>query len=230
MSIAAGGLPADWLLSVLARGRSMETSLRLRFETTNVRMTLHFVAHALREVESSIRDVLLPRDFQPPRAETQTAEILAICASLGFARDDGPVTNWVSLAGRLHQLAHRRALALPSEGPLVIQRLVSSWDSVLDPLLEKYEAQYQVVVPQLIALAVTPSPSEIDLKHLQNDLPNNFGALGVFFDKIQSGAWLPLIEKAGYFENSPPLDYDAEAGTIRAPRWPQAEYLARFAS
>ncbi len=117
---------------------------------------------------------------------------------------------------------------MPGETPEWIRRFVFECESVLDPILERYEVQYQAVVPLLIELAGKLAPSQSDLQLLRKNLPNNLGALGLFFDRIASGAWLPLIASAGYFENAPPLEYDPDAGTLRAPRWPQAEYLARY--
>jgi hypothetical protein len=189
-------------------------------------MNIHFIAHALREVNSSVLSVLIPREFVAPETETQAAKIRAVGTWLGL--DEKAISEWKRLAARLPGTAHRRALALPTATPAHVNRLIAEWDSILDLLLERYESKYIAVVPRLMELASKTAPSKLDVDELRNRLPNNLGALALFFDKIPSGAWLPLVAEAGFFEHPPPLEYDAEAGTLRAPRWPQAEYLARF--
>ncbi len=198
----------------------------IAFESQNLQMSIHFIGHALREVNSSLLSVLVPRDFVNPESDTQAAKIRAAGAGLGL--DGSVTTQWLALAARLPSTAHRRALALSAATQVDINRLMADWDSMLDPLLERYESRYIAVVPRLEELASKTAPTKSDVSELRNQLPNNLGALALFFDKIQSGAWLPLVAEAGFFDHPPPLEYDADAGTVRAPRWPQAEYLARF--
>jgi hypothetical protein len=189
-------------------------------------MSIHFIAHALREVNSSVLSVLVPREFVAPETETQAAKIRAVGVWLGL--DEKPIGDWQTLAAQLPGRAHRRALALSTATAADVSRLMAEWDSMLDLVLEHYESKYIAVVPRLLELASKTAPGKPDLDELRNRLPNNLGALALFFDKIQSGEWLPLVAVAGFFEHPPPLEYDPDAGTLRAPRWPQADYLARF--
>jgi hypothetical protein len=190
--------------------------------------TFHFVGHALREVDSALRAVLLPRDFvKSERGHTHTAEIRAICAWLGLPEGSAIPTNWLQLAEQSASNAHRRALAAPVSDVSRARQLVERWEDVLDVLLERYEAKYVAVVPLLKALATRPSPTEKDLQDLRNRIPNNLDALSIFFQGVTSAHWLKPLVEAGYYEDPPAIEVDSEAGTVRFPPWPQGEYLLR---
>lgn len=190
--------------------------------------TFHFVSHALREVESAVREVLLPRDFvKPTKGQNHPAEIRAICNWLDIPEGSSTTTNWLRLAEQSAPNAHRRALALPVGDISQAHALVDRWGDVLDPLLERYEAKYVAAVPLLRALAAKSAPSQKDLHELRNQVPNNLDALSIFFDSLTSPNWLAPLAEAGYYEDPPAPDIDPEAGTVRFPPWPQGEYLIR---
>src|SRR5947208_6078501 len=77
--------------------------------------TTHLVAHLLREIESSIRDVL---ETVTARPKGHKDEIRAILAALEIPETDQVATAWLNLAGMdneyaLHSRAHRDALSGP---------------------------------------------------------------------------------------------------------------------
>ncbi len=97
-----------------------------RFMATepHFRSTTHLVSHALREIESSLRDVLETykeraerieeekKKKNVPAEENHRKEILAILRGLGIPEDDRVAQAWLRLPGRenefaLHARAHR---------------------------------------------------------------------------------------------------------------------------
>lgn len=90
----------------------------------------HTVAHYLREVDSAIRTVLEPMVERKRRVEIEAmkkgkhqAWIAEMVVVLGFADPKAVAAPWWGVAGQLHDLAHRDALAPPRPMDDVFRRL-----------------------------------------------------------------------------------------------------------
>jgi hypothetical protein len=71
------------------------------------RTTTHLVAHCFREIESAIRDVLLPHDYQPQKTDKDNnhrAEIDAILLLYSIEESNPVAMAWRKLADQDHDL------------------------------------------------------------------------------------------------------------------------------
>jgi hypothetical protein len=203
--------------------------------------TTHLVAHLLREIESAIRSVALPADFEPPsacpqcgnRPETHKKQIQAILAAYELPDTEAVSTVWLKLAGlsgeSLARSAHRDALGEPRPVNDRFRRLWDEMEGLLDVVLRKFERRFLDAMPVLDGLLAKSTPAAEDTKTLRNKVPQNLVTLGYFFDKLENPAWLPLLRKDGFFAHPPALERDDENGTIAFPTWPQSRFLARMA-
>lgn len=216
---------------------------RLMASSRPLETTPHLVAHLLREVESALRDVLLPYDFAWPtpcihcgsRAGSHKKEIKAILAAYGFKETEGVAEAWLRLSGwdedaGLARLAHRNALGRPRLADEALRQAWEEMQTLLDVVLQKFETQFLQSFKILDELLTKTAPSAADVKRLRNNVPNNLVTSSYFFDKLQDPVWLPLLRKDGFFAQPAAPERDEEKGTIGFPPWPESRYLARMAA
>ncbi len=180
--------------------------------------TMHLVAHCLREIESSLRGVLLPRgyDCRAP-SERHKDEVRAILAAYGFADDDTVTKVWHRLCDRrddlaLHGLAHRNALRSPRA---LDGSLVELWDLMedfLDELLDRFEARFAEHVLFIDELLRKEYPGQQDVGLFLQRVPQNYVTEEHFFT-LASPHWLEPLRAEGDFE-SPPQVRTAEYGRL----------------
>lgn len=205
--------------------------------------TPHLVAHLLREVESALRDVLLPYGFGRPvpcphcgsRPGSHKKEIRAILAAYGFEETEDAAEAWLRLSSwdedaGLARLAHRNALGRPRLADDTLGRAWEEMQALLDVVLDRFETRFLESFKVLDELLGKTTPSAADAKRLRNNAPNNLVAFAYFFDKLQNPAWLCLLRKEGFFTQPPPPEHDDEGATIGFPPWPESRYLARMAA
>ncbi len=201
----------------------------------------HFIAHSLREVESALRDVLLPYNYTPPEAcpacdnrpEGHKKEIEAIARAYRF--NEQLKKEWIRLViqqdkkGGLARYAHRDALARPRVYDEQFEQVCDEFDHMLELLLDKFEVQFAQIFPRLDLLLRKDKPTREDVTWLKNSVPNNFVTYSYFFDKLGSHLWLALLKSKGFFTHLPREEYDPETGRVSFFPWPQSRYLARMA-
>jgi hypothetical protein len=217
--------------------------------------TTHFVGHSLREIESSLRDVLMPiskssepseplelgankkksNKKNPSGDEKHKAEIETVLKVLEIPETSPVGQTWLSLPGKdneygLAKRTHRNALkqTRPIDG-----EFWEFWDkmqAVLDGVLDRFEAKYAEVCCSLDELVAKPEPTDQDLLKLCNSIPNSFVTMSYFFERLQSPGWLNKLQEKGFFKNPPEPEIDPERGGIRFRPWPQSGYLVRMAS
>ncbi len=209
--------------------------------TPQVASTTHFVAHCLREIESALRDVLEPVAAEPQdelkakkgkgkaSETTQRDEILAVLAGLSIPDSDPVAQTWLGVIGRnnacaLHARAHRAALGRPRPVDAEFNRFWDEMQTVLDVVLDRFEARYVTFHRRVDELLAVAAPDERDVVTLRDKVPNSLDALEYFFGKA-GPAWLAPLNAAGFFGRPP----ETEEG-YRAPTWPQSQYLARMAA
>lgn len=203
----------------------------LLLEQPWLRTSSHTAAHFLREIESAVREVLVPADFKKPESGGHTASINAALASLGLADDKALGELWRRIASGdpLHSRAHRDNLAQARPLDNEARVYFASVETLFDRLLERVEVKFLDFVSTIDALLDTDSPSATHVERLIKKVPNNPTTLAHFFEKASDPRWLPLLAEKGYFRYPPePLRNEA-AGTISFPWWPQSRYLVRMA-
>jgi hypothetical protein len=216
--------------------------------------TTHFVGHSLREIESSLRDVLEPianptlsnpnlikcpsckqKFSQPKQAPTHKDEITAILKALDIPDTDDVAQTWLKLPGQkneygLHKRAHRNDLAPPRPVDQDFRQFWSEIQVILDTVLNRFETLYSEVYCLLDELLKKSTPTKDDLKKLRLNVPNSFATRRYFFDRLHSPGWLSKLQEKGFFQNPPEPEIDTERGLIRFLPWPQSHYLVRMAS
>lgn len=201
----------------------------------------HIVSHLLREIESSLRDVLEPivelSDLENLGAKygRHKAEIIIILKALKISETEKLAKVWLKLAGKeneygLNARAHRDNLSIPR--PLS-HEFFEFWDefqTILDLVLEKFESHFIEYFNKLDRLLEISHVRESEIKLLKQKIPNNKITFNYFFDKLSSHEWLIPLNSNGFFDNPPPIIKDGIKGRTAYPFWPESRYLARMAS
>lgn len=195
----------------------------------------HLIAHCLREIESSVRDVMLPLDFKATKGsqETQKEEILTILSLHGIDPDHEVAKLWIRIANRqeeiaLHHLAHRNSLDRPRESGDTFEELWTGMQALLDMILNRMEANYVGFISILDGLLAKTTVSDADISTLKGKVPSSPVTYNYFFEKLDDSNWLTPLKDAGFFKTPPPPMEHPEGGTSY-PFWSQALYLKKMA-
>ncbi len=199
----------------------------------------HVVGHLLREVESAIRAVLRgigepARQDRAPQSNHKR-EIQKVLTALDISESDPVAKAWLRLGERtdeyaLHRLAHRDSLASPRPISDEFRAFWAETLTLLDVVLDRFEARYLAVMPTLSALLGRQKPTREDARTLKNNVPNNIATLGYFFDKLDNPAWSEPLRQEGFFGRPPEPMVNDDEQTVSFPPWPVARYLRRMAS
>jgi len=125
----------------------------------------HLVAHLLREVESSVRQVLRPAGTgAKAEDEGHVADIRAVLGVLGISEQDWVADLWLGLAGKgglrgLAPHAHRPGLEVPRPLTPEFLEFADRVEQVLDEALEQFEVSYYEIFERLDALLATETPA-----------------------------------------------------------------------
>ncbi|MBW2309257.1 MAG: hypothetical protein JRG73_20235 [Deltaproteobacteria bacterium] len=212
---------------------------RLIKDKTLLESVNHVIAHLFREIESALRDVLESLTDRSKREkkdctsdkETHKTKISVILKSLDISETDPVAKAWLGLAGKegLISRVHRKSLDKPPSIDTEFLQFCDRMDTILDFILDKFEAQYLRIVQVLDELLAISSPTSDDVKRLKNNIPNNLVSYGYFFNNLSNYAWLEPLKSEGFFQHPPEPVHYVEEGTIAFPVWPQSRYLARMA-
>jgi len=202
----------------------------------------HLVAHLLREVESSLHDVLesiteqksestvCDTCGQETNSTTHSDKIKVISNKLKLPEE---VTNtWIGLSGKkgLHKFAHRSGLSSTRQIDDDFNKFWIGMETVFSVVLDSLEACYIEILTKLDELATKQKPLKSDAKFFCSKIPNNYNTHYHFFNKLSSPDWLPLLEAESVFLEAPEPEQDIETGGIRHPLWPAAVYLEKMAT
>lgn len=195
----------------------------------------HLIAHCLREIESSVRDVMLPLDFKPtPKSkETQKEEIQAILTLYGIDQEDEVAKLWIRIANKqeeiaLHHLAHRNSLGRPRESGSSFDELWTGMQALLDVLLSRMEANYLGFITVLDDLLAKTAIGKNEVSTLKSKVPNSPVTYNYFFERLDNPIWLTPLKEDDFFQ-SPPPPLEHPDGGISYPFWPQGIYLKKMA-
>jgi hypothetical protein len=216
--LLVGGEPAAFFLDA---ARLMDGDYRLE-------ATSHVVAHLLRELNLSMREVLrpmVPDDCWPEYGEkdAQAKQITAICDALGIDESDPFRSLWREFVLPLAELAHRYSRAAPRPVDDDFRELWAQGQVVVHQVARRIEANYTRALPLVDELA----DGAPDVDRLRQEVAHSTVVLDRFFERA-GVAWLEPLRNGGYFANPPPLVYE-EDGSVAYARWPQARHLARIA-
>lgn len=215
---------------------------RMLAETSPYISTTHLVAHLLREIESSLRRVLLPYDYpspaeclhchHKPEEERHKKQIEAI-ASI-YSLDKTIRAQWVVLAtgSKKHEhgfaaFAHRDALTIPRLLDNACGQMMVKFEWILVTVLDAFERQSLHVYTFLDELLAKQQPGKDDVSKLKNKIPANWATYSYFFSRLENPMWLgPLSQKDAF---AVPTE-DVGEGYLRYSPWPQAMYLKKMVS
>lgn len=215
--------------------------------------TTNMVAHALREVESALRQVLAPLAARrlPTTAPTATAEVpadteeeigrgthkeqvIAALTGLRIPLNDELAKAWLAIPGGKgpHSYAHRRSLRPTRVLDDEFQELWATIEAIFHGVLDRFEAQYLVIFDTVDALARKENPARTDAQYFAESIPNNFVAHTKFFEQLTNPKWLAMLRAKSIFRDPPAVEYGFDNGTttMRYPSWPATTYLRKMAA
>jgi hypothetical protein len=192
--------------------------------------TTHLASHLLREIEKSLRDVLLVfiNISDKPKDDGHKWEIRQILKGVDIPDDNPIATLWLRHAPTLARRAHRDNLLPPRPADDTFQQFLDEMESVFDVVLTSFESKYLNVHAVLDTKLLIENPTNGDAKWLKVNVPNNQAALGYFIDRLNNPNWLAPLLAEGLFDRPPAPIYESEKNTTFFPPWSLSKYLIRM--
>lgn len=200
--------------------------------------TSHLVGHLIREIESSLRDVLQPlvqeagtvgEMSKKDNKEKHKLQIRSILTLLGIPLEDEVAQKWLSQAGTYHLRAHLESLGAPRPLEASSAAFFDAFEGILDYVLNRMEANYSWIFVRVDALAAKSPATDDDVRLLLRSFPQDVVVLRRFFERASDPSWLPLIRQRGMYNAPPGPELHPDEGTVSFPPWPQAQLLVRLA-
>jgi hypothetical protein len=200
-------------------------------EDLPLRSTGMLVSHLFRELESALREVLLPDAIRndPPAGQRHVLEVQGVLDWLGIPADNPAAIVWLAEARKLHTYAHRVRMEQTPLDAAVRVRLAALED-MLDVVLDRFETRYVTVLQRLETLAAVRDPGKAHVKLLLGAFPQDYLTQERFFGLLDAPRWLPHLREYGFFSTPPAPETDDEARTVVFPAWPASTYLVRMTS
>jgi hypothetical protein len=207
-------------------------ALRLIGSRASFEAVTHLVGHCFREIESALRDVLLP-DGPPAgkgKEDNHSREIKAILTAYEIDHADEVALAWLRMSGRegedaLHRAAHRNALGEPRPFDDGFGAYCDRVETLLDEVLDRFEANFSKHLKMVDELARSPEPTASHVKRLLKVVPNNRVTLARFFGQIDA-KWVAPLNAAGCFATVPARE-EVEGFPARYSAWQLSSYLSR---
>jgi hypothetical protein len=196
------------------------------------------VGHLIREVESSLRDVLQPlakeagtvgEMTKKDKDEKHKFEITSILSLLGIPLDNEVGQKWLSQAGMYHTKAHRQSLGAPRPLEASLVQFFDEFEGIIDYVLNRMEANYSWIFVRVDELAAKTPVTDADLGLLLGSFPQDAIVLGRFFERANDPSWLTLARQRGLYDTPPEPELHSDDGTVSFPPWPQTQLLVRLA-
>lgn len=222
--------PAAWYADALALHND-------RFSFLFARANL--IAHALREAESGLRDVLLAPEFVPVTCETcnetingHQQEITAILQAYEITGDDETARLWREFAGPaatsgLAGLAHKSSLDLPKPFDAGSAEVFTNVSKIFATLFAKFDftfGRYVKVLDELLQAKQLRKKKEIAA--FKGAIPHTDLTYDYFFTRATNPQWLTDLHNHDAFRLTPE-PYRREGAHV-FPAWPQGVYLRRL--
>ncbi len=200
--------------------------------------TSHLVGHLIREIESSLRDVLQPlaqeagtvgEMTKKDKDEKHKFQIKSILTLLDIPLDNDVAQRWLSQAPIYHMRAHRESLGAPRPLDASLMAFFDEFEAILDYVLNRMEANYSWVFVRVDALAAKTPVADADVGTLLGSFPQDVNVLMRFFERASDPSWLSLIRQRGMYDTPPEPEIQSD-NTVSMAAWPQTQLLVRFAS
>ncbi|MFI7300239.1 hypothetical protein [Streptomyces sp. NPDC050121] len=200
-------------------------------EDLPLRSTGMLVSHLFRELESALREVLLPDAIRndTTKGHRHLFEVKGVLDWLGIPTDSPAGRVWLAEATKLHGYAHRVRMEQTPMDAAVRVRLAELED-MLDIVLDRFETRYVTVLQRLETLAAIRNPGKAHVKLLLGAFPQDYLTQERFFGLLDAPQWLPHLHEHGFFSTPPAPEPDDEARTVAFPAWPASTYLVRMTS
>ncbi|WP_430477286.1 hypothetical protein ACQZM9_34210 [Streptomyces sp. P11-1] len=215
--------PAGWYADICA----------LLDENLPLRSTGMLVSHLFRELESALREVLLPdairNDPTAGAGQRHVFEVQGVLDWLGIPADNPAAIVWLAEARKLHTYAHRVRMEQTPMDAAVRMRL-ADLENMLDVVLDRFETRYVTVLQRLETLAAVRNPGKAHVKLLLGAFPQDYLIQERFFGLLDAPQWLPHLHEHGFFSTPPAPESDDEERTVAFPAWPASTYLMRMTS
>lgn len=198
------------------------------FETTT-----HLVAHLIREIESSLRSVLLVfvKSSDKPKDKVHKWNIQQIIKGLDIPEEDPIVSLWLKHAPTLaHGRAHRDNLNRPRPVNKDFLIYIDAMETIFDFVLTKFEEKYLTIHDALDQKLLIENPTTNDAKWLKLNVPNNQAAIGYFFNRLQNPNWLDALQTEGLFDRPPEPVFEPEKNSTYYPTWALSRFLVRIST
>jgi len=200
------------------------------FKSDNLQTKSYLLAHAAREIEAGLRDVLTREGEEIKKAEVNKKykHLTSIAVALGVDSNDPLVKKWFKVARIFHKYAHRHGVSkeprkksdfesLWREFEDILFRLVGSYYSLLDRVdrILKYETPTNEILDTL------PNLLELEARR------------SYFFRNLKWFQWLKPLKERGYFDpknNPKPEEISAQSGHYRVHIWFALDYLEYVAN
>jgi len=218
-----------------------EDACRMVAAPGDLRATSHLVGHALREVESAVREfaIALADAREPaPLAEEPDAQV---CDSRRAAAEIDrcvrvlAIVNGVAVADAwkglgLHRVAHRNRRDAPRGLDQGVEKSWRGFMTVVAAVLDRATELYEQHLAGADALLALSHPTGADADRLRDYFPRNFAFRDHFFGKLTNPAWLPMLRRRGMLRSPPRPTLFADGTMLMRLPWPEAGYVARMAA
>ena len=125
-----------------------EDACRLMHRPGDLKALTHIIGHLCRETESALRDMIRPLDPTLKKrsgggsGSGHEVEVTALLKLLGLDGDPSATADWLSLVGKLHDMAHRKDLRAPPPPDEQFNRIWHAFNRTLSAVLLKLEHRY----------------------------------------------------------------------------------------
>lgn len=166
------------------------------------------------------------RELKPRIAHKD--QIRKIVARLGLAPDGDIASKWASLTdsfGRAHERSFHRSLQVDEEFRSQYQR---PFETVIRAVAVALQSRYVALMRRVEELAAMPDHARA-AKLFASEIPGAFPLQRHFYEKLQTGDWLPYLAKEDLLGEPLAGPNDGISGGMRFRQWPVGDYLLRMA-
>ena len=200
----------------------------------NIDSKPYILSHLAREIESGLRDSLVPNEKIDQRKCESCSQMInrkighkeSILKAIGIDSENEFAKKWHKIAKEFPGYAHRRG---SWKEPREKESFTDLWLIFID-VLEYLVGNYYSISDRLDLIMKSNDPSEHNLGTVKNLLKHNARYV-YFFNNLNGSDWLiPLINE-GYFKaelNPPSVEVEDTPGHYSMPYWQCLSYLEKI--
>jgi hypothetical protein len=177
---------------------------------TQIISKTNLIGHLAREIDSSLKDALLPTSSEVSAKEetkskdkrcslmegpTHRQKIMLILRKTD--EGDKLVKEWFDVSDTFHRMAHRRAFYQPVRP---VEEMLGLWERY-EKILEVFVGSFYSMTDLLDRYLTLENPKEDAFGFLANTLQDKQHAF-YFFKNLCKPGWLPGLQKEGYFDTN----------------------------